>query len=68
MKKTVYFTSANTGIQQLETAINDAVAKKDAFLVENKNDIVKIDNEDLKITQWQNAYVFATILLTYYTK
>ena len=70
MKKTEYFTSPNSGTQQIETAISVAKTKRDTWLEENKNSIAKIDREDIKVTVWNvnNNNVFVTILLTYYPK
>jgi len=70
MKKTVYFTAPNSGIQQLEAAIQNAVNLRDTWLNENEKNIAKIDNEDIKITPWNgnNQHVMVTILLTYYPK
>ena len=70
MKKTVYFTGVNHQSQQLEAAIKTATDKRDAWLTNNKDEIGKIDYEDIKITTWNanNTNVIATILLTYYSK
>lgn len=69
MKKTVYFTSKNHAAQNTEQAIQDAVNKREAWLTENKDIVAKIDNEDLKFSNWNNGqHVFAIILLTYYPK
>ena len=70
MKKTEYFTSPNSGVAQIEAAIDAAKGKRDAWLEENKNSIAKIDREDIKMTTWNanNQHVFVTILLTYYPK
>ncbi len=70
MKKTEYFTSPNSTMQQIEIAIDAAKQKRDSWLERNKNSIAKVDREDIKMSIWNanNQHVFVTILLTYYPK
>lgn len=70
MKKTMYFTGTNHNTGQLEQAIKTATDKRDIFLKENKENIAKIDSEEIIITAWNgnNGNVIPTIKLTYYSK
>lgn len=75
MKKTEYFASNHSAFsgQGLETCIQIAKQKRDAFFEENKEAIAKIDREDIKVVAGNpaNNYinnVMVIIQVTYYTK
>lgn len=75
MKKTEYFTSINAAYSAagLKSCVDDAKAKRDTFLEENKSLIMKIDSEDIKIITGNPSNnhihnVMSVIMLTYYTE
>ena len=73
MKKTEYFTSSSVQFNNLNNAVIDAKKKRDAFLIENKEQIAKIDSEDIKVVSGNpaNNYlqnVMVIIRLTFYPK
>lgn len=69
MKKTIYFVGTASQFGQIKSTIDSAIQQRDEFLEENKNLIVKIDNEDISfITQSNTQSVIGIIKLTYYPK
>jgi len=75
MKRTEYFASNNAAFngQGLETCIKEAKQKRDVFLEENKENIAKIDSEDIKVVSGNPSNnhiknVMVIIQVTYYTK
>lgn len=73
MKKTEYFTSSSVRFNDLNNAVQDAKKKRDTFLIENKEQIAKIDSEDIKVVSGNpaNNYlqnVMVIIRLTFYPK
>lgn len=67
MKKTVYFKETcvwNNPVQ----IIDQIIKQKDVFLETNKDEIAKIDSEDLKVYAVGNNHNVCIIKLTYYAK
>jgi hypothetical protein len=72
MKTTVYFTPSETpnyAVNEVHLAIESAVSNRDKFLEENKKDIGKIDDEDIKvISVFNGQQILVVIKLSYYPK
>lgn len=68
LKKTVYFISLNRAVADLETATQDAIKKRDAFMLKNEDVIGSIDQEDIKVATYSNQTLAVIIQLSYYPK
>lgn len=71
MKKTIYFTGqVSIQMTHIESNINHAINKRDAWITANESKIGKIDFEDIKITPYgvNHNFIMVTIQLTYYPK
>lgn len=75
IKKTKYFASNHKSFNEkgLEDCIYTAEQKRDDFFEENKENIAKIDREDIKLINGNAGnsyiqYIMVVIQVTYYTK
>jgi hypothetical protein len=67
MKKTVYFKEVCAWNNPVPI-IDMIIKQKDDFLETNKDEIIKIDSEDLKVYNIGNNNNVCIIRLTYYVK
>ena len=67
MKKTVYFKNLATWNTTIKIC-DEIIIQRDKFLEKHKNEIAKIDSEDLKVHHTGNNHCTCILRLTYYPK
>ena len=69
MKKSIYFTTTQLAIGQLQQAVESATSQRDIWISENKSKIGKIDFEDINFIPSNNgAHIAVVVQLAYFEK